>query len=75
MNSNTTIAGNLTVTGLISGSHTITHKTNIIDFTADQIGCFCETTGEIPDVYSHPVGLDFPCDAICKVKHSSILAL
>jgi hypothetical protein len=53
------------------GSNTITHKTNIIGFTPEQIGCFCEFTGEQADVYSRPIGLDYPTDAICKMKLST----
>jgi len=47
--SNTTIAGNLTVTGVIngtlSGSQTITHKTKY--FGEMKLGCFVESTGLI----------------------------
>jgi hypothetical protein len=56
-------------------SHTITHETNIIDFTPDRIGCFAQSTGELADVY----GADFtptltrPCDAIVKVRPSTTL--
>jgi len=52
--SNTTIAGNLTVTGVIngtlSGSQTITHKTKYIG--AITPGCFVESTGLI---YQEPI--------------------
>jgi hypothetical protein len=71
------IHGNLTVSGTINGetigSNTITHKTNIIGFTPEQIGCFCEFTGGQADVYSHPIGLDYPTNAICKMKLSTTL--
>jgi hypothetical protein len=74
-----TINGNLTVNGTINGetigsrSNTITHLTNIIGFRPDQIGCFCEFTGAQADVYSHPIGLDYPTDAICIKKRSTTL--
>ena len=47
----TTITGNLVITGTIngqtiSGSHTVTHKTESIDTTLEE-GIFVETTGEI----------------------------
>jgi hypothetical protein len=59
-------------------SQTVTHKTNIIGFTPDQIGTFCETTGELADVYDkdgvpYVPSLDRACDAICKVRHSTSL--
>jgi hypothetical protein len=55
------------------GSNTITHKTNIIGFKPEQIGCFCEFAGEQTGVYSHPIGLDYPTDAIYKMKLSTTL--
>jgi hypothetical protein len=55
------------------GSNTITYKANIMAFKPEQIGCFCEFTGEIADVYSHPIGLEYPTDAICKMKPSTTL--
>jgi hypothetical protein len=48
------------------GSTTTTHRTNIGDFAAEQIGRFRETTGDIVDVYSHPIGMEYPANAICR---------
>jgi hypothetical protein len=58
------------------GSHTITHYTNILEYDPSKIGCFCEGTGELADVYDSDDGtvytptLDRACDAIVKVKPS-----
>jgi hypothetical protein len=77
LDANFIITGNLQVLGTINGngSHTLTHKTNIINFKPDQIGCFRETTGEIADVYGsdYTPSLDRSCDCICKVKSSNVL--
>jgi hypothetical protein len=56
-------------------SHTITHRTNVLDFEPEQVGCFCESTGRLADVYDkdgvpYAPTLDRPCDAIVKVRHS-----
>jgi hypothetical protein len=71
------ISGDIWLTGEVhpNGSQTITHKTNIINFKPDQIGCFCETTGEISNVYGadYEPTLDRATDAICKVKASNVL--
>jgi hypothetical protein len=76
----TTINNNLTVSGTINGetiggSNTITHKTNIINYHDEQIGTFCETVGEVADVYGvdYIPTLDRATDAICKVKQSTTL--
>jgi hypothetical protein len=64
---NTTIHGNLTVSGTINGgSTTITHRTNIIGYTPQTIGCFCESTNELADVYGadYTPTLDRATDAI-----------
>jgi hypothetical protein len=57
------------------GSHTITHNTNIIDYSSDQIGTFCETTGDLADVYGtdYIPTLERSCDAIVKIKQSNTL--
>jgi hypothetical protein len=60
-------------------STTITHLTNIIDYDDSKIGCFCETCGELADVYDKD-GITFvptlsrPCDAIVKVRHTNTLS-
>jgi hypothetical protein len=64
---------NLSLDGEIYGSlasQTITRNTNINDYETLQIGCFCETAGQIADVYSHEIGLEHATDVICKVKVS-----
>jgi hypothetical protein len=55
---------------------TITHKTNIQGFDPSQIGTFCETTGELADVYGadYEATLARPCDAIVRVKQSTALS-
>jgi hypothetical protein len=77
VNGRVTVNNNMIITGTINGSNyspnsssstTITHKTNIIYFTAEQIDCFCETTGEIADVCSHPIEPNYPCNAICNLQ-------
>jgi hypothetical protein len=60
------------------GSQTITHRTNIVGFAPEQIGTFCESTGELADVYDrggvpYVPSLDRACDAIVKVRHSTSL--
>jgi hypothetical protein len=60
------------------GSQTVTHRTNIVGFAPDQIGTFCESTGELADVYDrggvpYVPTLDRACDAIVKVRHSTAL--
>jgi hypothetical protein len=47
----------------------------IINFNENQIGTFCETTGEVADVYGvdYVPTLDRATDAICKVKQSTTL--
>jgi hypothetical protein len=45
---------------------TVTHKTDIEDFTPDQIGTFCETNGGIYSGYSQIT----PTDCICQVIQS-----
>jgi hypothetical protein len=57
------------------GNMTVTHKTNITDFDPAQIGTFCETTGELADVYGadYTPTLSRPCDAIVKVKQAKSL--
>jgi hypothetical protein len=52
------------------GSHTITHRINIVNYSPEQIGTFCETTGEISDVYGsgYVPTLERATDAIVKVK-------
>jgi hypothetical protein len=57
-------------------SNTITHKTNINNYTSEQIGTFCETTGEIANVYgdNYTPSTDKACDAIVKVKQTNILS-
>jgi hypothetical protein len=60
-------------------SLTITHCTNIVGFTPDQIGTFAETTGELADVYNkdgvpYVPTLDRATDAICRVKHTNALS-
>jgi hypothetical protein len=71
----TIINGNLTVSGTINGSNTLTHNTNIIDFTPQTIGCFAESTGQLADVYGQDYipTLDRATDAIVKVKPSTTL--
>jgi hypothetical protein len=59
-------------------AHTLTHRTNIIDYTPQTIGCFCESTGEIADNYDvdgvpYTPTLDRACDAIVKIKPSTTL--
>jgi hypothetical protein len=66
----------LTLNGTqIGGSNTITHKTNIINYNENQIGTFCETTGEVADVYGidYIPTLDRATDAIVRVKQSTTL--
>jgi hypothetical protein len=65
------ITGDLQVIGTINGSHTITHKTNITGFKPEHIGCFCESTGELADVYGadYIPTLERATDAICRVRH------
>lgn len=41
-----------------NGNQTITHFTDIIDFNENQIGTFCETTGELANVYNHQPTLE-----------------
>jgi hypothetical protein len=57
------------------GSNTITHRTNVKDFDESQIGVFCESTGEVADVYGsdYEPTLTNPCDAIVKVRASNSL--
>jgi hypothetical protein len=59
----------------IGGSNTITHQTNIQNFDASKIGCYCESTGELADVYGEDFvpSLDRATDAIVKVKQSTTL--
>jgi hypothetical protein len=76
------LKGDIWLTGAVheNSSQTITHKTNIINFKPEQIGCFCESTGEIADVYDevrddgsradYVPTLDRATDAICKIKHT-----
>jgi hypothetical protein len=56
-------------------SQTITHETNITGFDPSQIGTFCETTGELADVFGadYIPTLSRACDAIVKVKQSTAL--
>jgi hypothetical protein len=67
------ITGDIWLTGEVhdSGSHTIIHKTNIIGFKPEHIGCFCESTGELADIYGvdYIPTLDRATDAIMKVRH------
>jgi hypothetical protein len=66
----------LTLNGTqIGGSTTITHRTNIINYHDEQIGTFCESVGEIADVYGvdYIPTLDRATDAIVKVKQSTTL--
>jgi hypothetical protein len=58
-----------------STSHTITHRTNRVGFESEQIGTFCESTGELADVYGtdYVPTLDRARDAIVKVRHSTSL--
>jgi hypothetical protein len=51
-------------------SQTITHRTNIVNYSPEQIGTFCETMGEISDVYgiNYVPTLERATDAIVKVK-------
>jgi hypothetical protein len=61
------------------GSHTITHYTNIVDYDDSKIGCFCETTGELADVYdkdgvAYTPTLSRATDAITKVKSTNMLS-
>jgi hypothetical protein len=58
-----------------SGSNTITHRTDIQEFDASMIGTFCETTGQISNVYGedYTPTLDRATDAIVKVKQSNVL--
>jgi hypothetical protein len=60
---------------IAAGSHTITHRTNIIDFNVSQIGCFAETTGELATVYGsdYTPTLTRATDAIVKVTASNTL--
>jgi hypothetical protein len=46
------VTGGIWLTGEVhpNGSHTITHRTNIVGFKPEQIGCFAESTGELADV-------------------------
>jgi hypothetical protein len=57
-------------------NHTITHRTNVIDFDESKIGCFCESCGELSDVYGsdYEPTLSRPTDAIVKVQHSKTLS-
>jgi hypothetical protein len=79
INSNTIIGSSstsltLTLSGQqMGGSQTITHKTNIINYDENQIGTFCETIGEVADVYGedYTPTLDRATDAIVKVKQST----
>jgi hypothetical protein len=57
-----------------TNSQTITHCTTIVGFEPEQIGTFCESTGELADVYDmdgvpYVPTLDRATDAICKVRH------
>jgi hypothetical protein len=63
------------VANYLPSSHTITHRTNIIDYTPQTIGCFCSTTNELADVYDsgYIPTLNRPCDAICKVRPATEL--
>jgi hypothetical protein len=59
-------------------NQTITHRTNIINHDDSKIGCFCETTSELADVYDKDVilcvpSLSRPTDARCKVRPSNTL--
>jgi hypothetical protein len=69
------VAGSVTATNV---SMTLTHHTNIVGFEPEQIGTFCESTGERADVYDkdgvpYVPTLDRATDAICKVRHSTSL--
>jgi hypothetical protein len=74
---------NVTVSGIgntiqltATQSQTVTHCTNIVGFTPDQIGTFAETTGELADVYGadYIPTLEHATDAICRVKHTNALS-
>jgi hypothetical protein len=69
-----TVAAWNTITG--AGSNTITHRTNIINYDSSMIGCACDTTGEISDVYGDKFipSLERATDAITKVKISNNLS-
>jgi hypothetical protein len=60
---------------ITTASQTITHATNFLNYDPSQIGTFCETTGELADVYGadYQATLARPCDAIVKVKQSTTL--
>jgi hypothetical protein len=62
--------------GTYSSSQTITHKTDIIGFDKSQIGTFCETTGQVADVYgaNYIPTLDRATDAIVKVRQSACIS-
>jgi phage baseplate assembly protein gpV len=63
-NNDVYIVGKLYLNGAeITGNQTINHKTNVF---SDDIGCFCESTGEIYDGYKEITYTD----CICKVKQS-----
>jgi hypothetical protein len=70
------VTGDIWLTGVVrdnGSSHTVTHRTNIIGFTPEQIGTFAESTGELADVYGigYVPTLEHATDAICKVRHST----
>ena len=56
-------------------SQTITHRTNITDFAPEKLGCFCETTGELANVYGadYEPTLTRATDAITKVRPANAL--
>jgi hypothetical protein len=72
------VMGDIWLTGVVhanGGSHTITHRTNVVGFTPEQIGTFAETTGELADVYGadYVPTLERATDAIMKVRHTNAL--
>jgi hypothetical protein len=58
---------------VVGQNQTVTHRTNVLDFAPDQVGTFCESTGELADVYGvgYVPTLERPTDAIVKVRHST----